>query len=187
MLKCIACGKTQESQKQHRCSHCGYPTYPLPYERSALLANECRRFLNDFFHLQISEQNLSYFRMENDENGMGETRTTLVFSKSRPWILTLTRSGVVRMTLSFEAGRHHIGTYHFGAMQRMISDRPNVMIASYARRVENRILEDGTLDLDYIVEVRGMDTQRTVFSLSIGELSLTPKGLLEPFDGGNPG
>lgn len=70
MLKCIACGKTQESQKQHRCSHCGYPTYPLPYERSALLANECRRFLNDFFHLQISEKNLSYFRMENDENGM---------------------------------------------------------------------------------------------------------------------
>ena len=137
------------------------------------------------FRMKGSLCELSY--MENDENGMGETRTTLVFSKNRPWILTLTRSGVVRMTLSFEAGRHHIGTYHFGAMQRMISDRPNVMIASYARRVENRILEDGTLDLDYIVEVRGMDTQRTVFSLSIGELSLAPKGLSEQSDGGENG
>ena len=116
---------------------------------------------------------------------MDETRTTLVFSKNRPWILTLTRSGVVRMTLSFEAGRHHIGSYHFGAMHHMLSDRPNVMIASYARRVENRILEDGTLDLDYIIEVRGMDTQRTVFSLSVSDLPLVPEGFGATVGGGD--
>ena len=92
---------------------------------------------------------LSY--MENAE-GMEDTRTTLVFSQSRPWILTLTRAGLMRMTLSFEEGRHHLGTYSFGALQRLISDQSSVMIASYARKVQNRILEVGTLVLDYIIE-----------------------------------
>lgn len=118
---------------------------------------------------------LSY--MERDEDGMEDTRSTLVFSKNRPNVLTLTRSGVMRMTLSFEEGRHHIGNYSFGAIQRLLSDQPTVMIASYARRVSNRILSEGTLELDYIVEVRGMDTQRTVFSLSCDELPLVPSGL----------
>lgn len=122
---------------------------------------------------------LSY--MERDEDGMEDTRSTLVFSKSRPAVVTLTRSGLMKMTLSFEEGRHHIGSYSFGAIQKLLSDKPTVMIASYARRVENTILEDGRLSLDYIVEVRGMDTQRTVFSLSVDDLPTVPSG----FSGGD--
>jgi len=117
---------------------------------------------------------LSY--MECDENGMEDTKTTLVFSKKAPGELTLTRSGVVRMTLSFEEGRHHIGYYTLGAMQRLISDQPSVMISSYTRKVRNSILDNGTLELDYIIEIRGMDTQRTVFSLEVSDLSLVPNG-----------
>ena len=85
-------------------------------------------------------------------------------------------TGTFTMT-AFEEGRHHLGNYSFGAMQRLFSDQPTVMIASYTRKVCNRILETaGTLDLDYIIEVRGMDTQRTVFSLSIDPLALVPNG-----------
>jgi hypothetical protein len=56
------------------------------------------------------------------------------------------------------------------------------MISSYTRKLRNRITEDGTLSLDYIIEVRGMDTQRTVFSLSVSDISLAPKGLSDQGD-----
>lgn len=122
---------------------------------------------------------LSY--METGAEGLEDTKTTLVFSKNRPSILTLTRSGMMRMTLSFEEGRHHIGDYHIGALQALFADnKRGLSIASYARRVRNELLTSGTLDLDYIIEVRGMDTQRTVFSLSISDLPLVPSG----FSGG---
>ncbi|MBR2908304.1 MAG: DUF1934 domain-containing protein [Clostridia bacterium] len=122
---------------------------------------------------------LSY--METGAEGLEDTRTTLVFSRNRPSILTLTRTGMMKMTLSFEEGRHHIGDYHIGALQSLFSDgKRGLSIASYARRVENKLLTSGTLELDYIIEVRGMDTQRTVFSLSISDLPLVPNG----FSGG---
>lgn len=118
---------------------------------------------------------LSY--MEDGAEGMEDTKTTLVFSKNRPNVLTLTRTGMMRMTLSFEEGRHHIGDYHIGALQALFSDeKRGLSIASYARRVRNELLTHGTLELDYIIEVRGMDTQRTVLSLSISDLPLVPNG-----------
>lgn len=120
---------------------------------------------------------LSY--LEETAAGLDGARSTLVFSKNRPNVLTLTRSGAMRMTLSFEEGRHHIGTYNFGVLQYMLSDKPNVMIASYARKVDNRLLDEGTLELDYVIEVRGLDTQRVRLSLSIGDLALVPKGFGE--------
>ncbi len=122
---------------------------------------------------------LSY--METGAEGLEDTKTTLVFSKNRPNVVTLTRTGMMKMTLSFETGRHHIGDYHIGALQALFSDgKRGLSIASYARKVQNDLLTSGTLELDYIVEVRGMDTQRTVFSLSISDLPRVPNG----FSGG---
>ena len=110
------------------------------------------------------------------ETGLDGSLTTLVFSLKRPEVVSLTRTGVAKMTLSFEEGRHHIGGYHFGALQALLSSDSALPIASYARKVENRIAEKGTLHLDYIVEVRGMDTQRTVFDLSLSALAEAPTG-----------
>lgn len=114
---------------------------------------------------------------ERGAEGLEDTKTTLVFSKKRPNVVTLTRTGMMKMTLSFETGRHHIGSYHIGALQALFSDKKEGLpIASYARDVKNDLLSGGELFLDYIIEVRGMDTQRTVFHLSISDLSLTPTG-----------
>ena len=113
------------------------------------------------------------------ETGLDGSLTTLVFSLKRPEVVSLTRTGVAKMTLSFEAGRHHIGSYHFGALQALLSSDGALPIASYARKVDNRIAEDGRLHLDYIVEVRGMDTQRTVFDLSLSALSEVPTNTLK--------
>ena len=156
--------ESSELYDEKACGDAGMPYEMVTEGRLRMRGNLCE---------------LSY--MERDEDGLEDTRSTLVFSRSRPSVLTLTRSGVTRMTLSFEEGRHHIGSYSLGAMQRLLSDRPSLMVASYARRVENRILDGGTLTLDYIIEVRGMDTQRTVFSLSVDELPLVPSG----FSGGD--
>ncbi len=118
---------------------------------------------------------LSY--LESDAEGLENTKTTLVFSRKRPNIVTLTRTGMMKMTLSFETGRHHIGSYHIGALQALFSDkREGLPIASYAREVKNDLFTDGELLLDYIIEVRGMDTQRTVFRLSLSDLPLAPTG-----------
>ena len=114
---------------------------------------------------------------ESVETGLDGSLTTLVFSAKRPGVVSLTRTGMAKMTLSFEEGRHHIGSYHLGALQALMTSDKALQIASFARKVENRIAEDGHLLLDYIVEVRGMDTQRTVFELSISALDDKPKGL----------
>lgn len=114
---------------------------------------------------------------ESELTGMNGTRTSLVFSKNRPEVVTLTRTDEAKMTLSFEQGRHHVGDYKMPMLQMILGIEGPMPIASFARKVENRIFENGTLMLDYIIEVRGLDTQRTIFSLVMEELPPVPPAL----------
>lgn len=98
---------------------------------------------------------------ENVMSGMDGTVTKLTFDRACPGFLTLTRSGVIHSAMVFEQGRRHICVYHAPFV--------DLDICVKAKRVVNRLLEDGTLYLDYYVEMRGAEAEHCKLTLSIAD------------------
>ncbi len=96
---------------------------------------------------------------EGEITGMQNARTTISFQKNDPSLVTMTRDGEVRTALCFEEGRRHLCIYQTPYMP--------FELAVKTRRVRNRIEENGTLHLDYTVELKGANAEHTDFSLTL--------------------
>lgn len=96
---------------------------------------------------------------EGEQTGMKNARTTISFQKNDPGLVTMTRDGEVRTALCFEEGRRHISVYQTPYMP--------FEVAVKTKRVKNRIVENGTLHLDYTVELKGANAEHTDFSLTL--------------------
>ncbi len=96
---------------------------------------------------------------EGEITGMKNARTTISFQKSDPALVTMTRDGEVRTALCFEEGHRHLSVYQTPYMP--------FEVAVKTKRVKNRIVEDGTLRLDYTVELKGANAEHTDFSLTL--------------------
>lgn len=103
---------------------------------------------------------------ENECSGMKGSTTTLSFRKNEPGILSMTRTGALRVALLFEAGRRHTCVYQTPLM-------PFEVCVS-AKKVQNDIEKSGTLYLDYLVELRGAQAERTKFKLTLLPYFKTP-------------
>ena len=71
------------------------------------------------------------------------------------------RGGSVNTALIFEAGRRHICIYNtpFSAFE----------VCVQALRVDNRVLTDGSLLLDYLIEIHGNRTERCRMEVAFAE------------------
>lgn len=98
---------------------------------------------------------------ESELTGMEGSRTEVGFDLDRPGLITMMRSGSVSTVLVFERGERHICTYQTEFMP--------FEICVNTKDVKNTLLEDGRIYLDYIVEIRGAQAERTVFTVEIGE------------------
>ena len=96
---------------------------------------------------------------EGELSGLGDTKTSLFFRKSEPHTVTLTRDGAVRTALLFEQGKRHICVYQTPLMP--------MELAVKTRAVKNTVAENGKLYLDYIVEIKGADPERTELTLTL--------------------
>lgn len=96
---------------------------------------------------------------EGELSGMENTTTTLSFSKSEPGIFSMTRAGAVRTTLLFEKGKRHTCIYQTPILPF------ELCIAT--KNVQNDIEANGTLYLDYLIELRGAQTEHTRFKLTL--------------------
>ncbi|MBQ3063741.1 MAG: DUF1934 domain-containing protein [Clostridia bacterium] len=96
---------------------------------------------------------------EGELSGLGNAKTTIFFQKSDPHTVTMTRDGAVRTALLFEEGKRHICIYKTPLMP--------FEVAVKTRRVENTLSENGKLRLDYTVEIKGADPERTELTLSL--------------------
>ncbi|MBE6686914.1 MAG: DUF1934 domain-containing protein [Ruminococcaceae bacterium] len=101
---------------------------------------------------------------ESVDMGMENTRTALVFKKQEPNTLTMARTGENSAGLIFsdtekrQPCSYNVGGYAFN-------------FCIYTRRIENKItLEGGTLNLDYVIEVQGVKTQRNRFEIKVDEM-----------------
>lgn len=111
------------------------------------------RLTGDMFSLSYEESELT---------GMEGSSSQLSFMFSQPDLITMLRSGSVSTALVFEPNKRHFCTYKTPFMP--------FEVCVHTLRVDNRLLSDeGTLDLDYLVEIRGAEAERCRLHLEIKE------------------
>ena len=96
---------------------------------------------------------------ETEATGMEGSVTSVSFAEDQPGIISMMRSGSVSTALVFEEHKRHHCIYNTPYMP--------FEICVHTLKVENKLLEEGTLSLDYVIEIRGAQAERTKFNMQI--------------------
>ena len=111
--------------------------------------------------LYITDERVIIAYDESELTGMEGSHTQVRFERNMPELVTMMRHGTVNTILVFEKGKRHICTYQTEYMP--------FEICVYTKEVTNTLLENGRIDLDYIVEIRGAQAERTQFTIEVFE------------------
>ena len=96
---------------------------------------------------------------ETEATGMEGSVTSVSFAEDQPEIVSMMRSGSVSTALVFGAHKRHHCLYNTPYMP--------FEICVHTIKVENKLREEGTLSLDYVIEIRGAQAERTKFNMQI--------------------
>ncbi len=99
---------------------------------------------------------------ETELTGMEGSSTAVFFDENNQGLVSMHRDGAVSTSLVFERGKRHHCVYSTPIMPFEICVK--------TIKVENKILSEGTLSLDYIIEIRGAKAERTKFEISVFEM-----------------
>lgn len=107
---------------------------------------------------------------ENEDDKQIATLSKIIFRPETPDLLAMTKKGAINTVLSFEEGKMHICTY----------DTPYMPFKVYvfANRVDNRLLTDGRLKLDYILNINDTPPQHFLITATIKD---APSDILKNF------
>ena len=105
--------------------------------------------------LEDGKYTLSY--EESEASGMDGVKTELVFHEDAPKEIILARSGDVSSNMFFNEGKRHICVYNTGIMP--------FEICIYTRSIDNRLIENGYLEVVYIIEIKGACAQKTILRM----------------------
>ena len=100
---------------------------------------------------------LSY--VESELTGMEGATTTISFNRSNPSLLSMTRTGKVNTALIFEPEKRHICSYNTPFMP--------FELCIHTLKVKNNLLRTGVIELDYIIEIHGVQTERTIMKINV--------------------
>ena len=89
----------------------------------------------------------------------GPTLTRIGFDRACPEMITMLRSGAVNTAMVFEDRRRHICIYNAPAV--------GFEVCISTVKVENRLLDEGSLLLDYYMEIHGVQTEHCRIELTI--------------------
>ena len=151
-----------------QCEASGFSLFDAAFSATELLYDGERELdprkidtITTYFdgELTIDGDDVRISYKEDDASGMGGSDTVIAFKKSDPCEVTLTRSGVVSTIMLFSKGRRTISVYN--------TDFMSFDIGVFAQRVENNILTDGTLEILYLIEVKGALAQKTELKLGL--------------------
>lgn len=117
--------------------------------------------------MYITDERVIIAYEESELTGMEGSSTQVRFERSNPGLVTMMRNGAVNTILVFEKGKRHICSYQTEYMP--------FEICVNTKDIKNTLLEDGKIELDYIVEIRGAQAERTHFTIEIFEDSDTPE------------
>ena len=96
-----------------------------------------------------------------EDASLDNTVTSVLLNTGYPELVTICRTGDVISTLICEKGRRHISAYETPVAP--------FEMAVYTKSCTGNVTfdEGGTVELDYIVELRGMDVQRTKMKITV--------------------
>ena len=109
--------------------------------------------------LYITDERVIIAYDESELTGMEGSHTQVRFERNQEELVTMMRSGNVSTILVFEKGKRHICTYQTPYMP--------FEICVFTKDVKNTLLENGIVELDYIVEIRGAQAERTQFKIEV--------------------
>lgn len=109
--------------------------------------------------LTVDNGRATYSYDETESTGMEGSVTSVTYMQNCPDIVTMTREGTVSATLVFEEGKRHHCIYNTPIMP--------FEICVLTKKVVNRLDINGTLELDYIIEIRGAKAERTKFFMQV--------------------
>ncbi len=115
--------------------------------------------INSVGNIQDDGERITISYEESEATGMQGSLTSLSFLKKEPSVVTMIRSGVVSATLVFEEGKRHHCIYKTPFMP--------FEVCVHTTKVVNALLVGNTLELDYIVEIRGAKAERTKFKMQL--------------------
>ncbi len=111
------------------------------------------------------KESLGKVELKYDEpeiSGLGATAAVFAFSLDSPELVTMMRSGMVSTALVFERGRSHICAYNTPLVP--------FEVGVHTFKIKNALLTDGTIFIDYAVQLRGADAERCKLSVSVKEI-----------------
>ena len=119
--------------------------------------------LNSEGVLCIDDKRASILYDESELTGMEGSTTEVGFDLDNAGLVTMMRHGSVSTVLVFEKGKRHICAYKTEYMP--------FEICVNTKDVQNTLLQDGKIFLDYIIEIRGAQAERTLFTIEISEIA----------------
>ena len=99
---------------------------------------------------------------EGELSGMEGSVTSIGFDRAQPGLLSMLRSGVVSTAMVFEENKRHICVYK--------TPFSELEVCTVAKRVENRLLTDGVIELDYLIEVHGAQAEKCHMVITAQEI-----------------
>ena len=95
---------------------------------------------------------------ENEDDPHLATVSKIIFHPDHPELLAMSKQGAISTVLSFEEGRMHVCAY----------DTPFMPFKVYVNtnKLDNRLLSDGRLKLDYILNLNDTPPQHFIITVS---------------------
>ena len=109
--------------------------------------------------LKIEDGRFEVSYKESEATGMEGATTSVSFAEDQPEIVSMIRSGSVSTALVFEERKRHHCVYNTPYMP--------FEVCVHTLHVDNRLEGEGILELDYVVEIRGAQAERTKFYMQI--------------------
>ena len=114
--------------------------------------------------------NIEISYRENEDDPQLSTLSKIIFRPDDPELVVMSKEGPINTVLSFEEGKTHICEYQTPFM-------PFKMYVN-SSRVKNSLLQNGRLDLDYVLNVNDTAPQHFIVSVKISE---APEDMLKDY------
>ncbi len=96
---------------------------------------------------------------ESELTGMEGSMTAIGFDRANPELVSMMRTGPVRTAMTFEEGKRHICIYNTPFSEFEVCVR--------TIKVKNRLLEENTLELDYLIEIHGAQAEHCKMTVTV--------------------
>ena len=120
--------------------------------------------------LTNSDGQIEVVYRENENDPDLKTFTRIIFSPNTPSLVAIIKRGAVQSSLSFEEGKRHVCTY--------VTPYMPFKVHVSASKVDNRLLEDGILHLEYVLCIDDTAPRHFVVSIEIKE---TPEDVFKKY------